>query len=101
MSFKVAGVLQVVHQELAVGEQLGGVGVRDAGVVRVLDIEVVAGDLDLLDRHLRGLLGLLPLLPPLFDVERFDADRVCLVVGLWLPAVTGARSTRFLSSAGL
>ena len=44
-----------------VGSEIG-VGVRDAGVVRVLDVEVVAGGLDLLDRNLPGLLGLLPLL---------------------------------------
>ena len=79
----VAGLLQVGHQELVVGEQLVGVGVCDAGVVRVLDVEVIAGGLDLLDRNLPGLLGLLPLLPPLlFEVELFDADGLRLVVGL-------------------
>lgn len=92
----VAGFLQVGHETLVVGEQLVGVRVRDAGVMRVLNIEVVAGGLNLLDRHLPGLLGLLPLLPPLlFDVELFDADRLRLVVGL------GSRRIRVLVEPNL
>ncbi len=92
----VAGLLQVGHQPLVVGEQLVGVRVRDAGVVRVLDVKVVASGLDLLDRHLPSLLGLLPLLPPLlFDVKLFDADRLRLVVRL------GSRQIRVLVEPNL
>ena len=111
--------MQFGHETLVIGEQLVGVGVRDAGVVRVLDVEVVAVGLDLLDRHLPGLrrldsvgerrlgrslalpfgfallLRLLTEPPLLFDVELFDADRLRLVVGL------GSRRIRVLVEPNL
>ena len=103
----VAGLLHLGEQLLIAGEQFVRVGVGDAGVVGVLDVEVVAGRLDLGERDLPGvfvrcaigvrrlggglalpsfalalLLRRLAIPPGFFGVELLDVDGLGLVVRL-------------------